>query len=201
MNNNLYSNLLTQAPPPYAPVNAGSQVWWDEVERSLGTTLPRDYKWLIDTYGSGDFCDLLIVLNPFSECSQDNLQAQMPPALELYQEYRRPFPENCVFPVFPQPGGLLPVAFDTNGGDLFWLTRGHPESWTLSHYNWRGGCLLQQHEMSLIEFLVGWISGEKPESFFGVGNNTSIVRRDPIFCPSNQMRPIRPTAERPPGLW
>ncbi len=40
--------LLTEAPPPACPVDAGSPEQWDEVEGRLGTILPSDYKWLIN---------------------------------------------------------------------------------------------------------------------------------------------------------
>jgi hypothetical protein len=38
-------------PPPSQPVEASGD--WDEVERTLGTALPDDYKEFISLYGTG----------------------------------------------------------------------------------------------------------------------------------------------------
>ena len=184
--------VLTEAPPPVYPVDSGSPDRWDEIEHRLGTPLPSDYKWLINTYGSGDFCDLLGVLNPFSSSKAMNLLSQIDPILEIYRENAE-FQDQgeCPFLVYPGLDGLLPVAQDSNGNDLFWLTRGEPDLWTLVHYDWRAGCVHHQYPMSLVRFVSEWISGLLPESFFGVGNSPRIIRRDPAFCPAGQVRPRR----------
>jgi hypothetical protein len=193
----LFATLLELAPPPADPVDPGSPEEWSRVEDALGIALPADYKWLIDTYGSGDFGDLLVVMNPFAPSGGMNLLCQINfevaeqmglmcsdiPILMTYQEGREELiPEQCPFPTYPEPGGLLPVAGDTNGDNLFWLTEGHPDQWSLVHYDWRGGWEYQQHRKSLVGFMVDWLSGRMPESFFGVGNS-EIVRRDPVFIP------------------
>jgi len=145
-----------------------------------------------NTYGWGDFCDLLGVLNPFSSSAGGNLLSQLGPILEDYREGPGfQTEEKCPFPAYPEPGGLLPVARDSNGDDLFWLTSGEPDSWTLIHYNWRGGWEHHQYPMPLVRFLAEWVSGLLPESFFGVGNSPKIIRRDPVFCPAGQVRPRR----------
>jgi len=180
--------LLSEAPPPVHPVDSGASNNWIEVENALGSALPADYKWLINTYGSGDFCDLLVVLSPFSGAEQRNLLMQVRHILEYY---RLGPPERCSFPCFPDSGGLLPVARDFNGGDLFWLTIGTPDQWSLIHYNW-DGWVHESHSMPLVEFLVEWIAGRLPDSFFGSGNNPYIIRRDPVFCPFGQVRVRRP---------
>jgi hypothetical protein len=181
--------LLTEAPPPACPVDAGLPDHWDEVERRLGTILPSDYKWLINTYGSGDFCDLLGVLNPFSASKGGNLLSQCGPILEDYREIQGFQTQGmCPFPVYPELGGLLPVAQDSNGNDLFWLALGEPDLWTLIHCN---GWTHHQYPMSLVQFLANWVSGLLPESFFGVGNSPEIIRRDPVFCPAGQVRSRR----------
>ncbi len=192
---NLFEAMATLAPPPAMPASPGSPDKWGGVERALGTVLPTDYKWLIDTYGVGDFGDLLVVLNPFAAPASMNLlrQAEIkaagranpmfpdPSSLARYLEGReRLIPEQCPFPAYPEPGGLLPVAKDTNGNDLFWVTRGAPDSWSLVHYDRRGGWERQEYNLSIVGFLLRWLSGKMPESFFGVGNST-IVRRNPVF--------------------
>lgn len=51
-------DLLALAPPPEWRVDAGSPGGWDEVEQTLGTALPDDYKLITNIYGSGNFNDL-----------------------------------------------------------------------------------------------------------------------------------------------
>ncbi|WP_148596943.1 hypothetical protein [Aquisphaera giovannonii] len=137
------------------------------MEFEFGTALSGDYKWLIDTYGTGHSCDLPVVLNPFAMAEGRNLLAQMKPLLAHNRSsptYRRPFLH------FPEPGGLLAVAQDLNAGSLFWLTAGDAGNWALFHYD-GGGRRHQAHPTTLVEFLVAWIGGRSPESFFGVGNS------------------------------
>jgi SUKH superfamily protein len=49
--------------PPTAPVDAHGD--WTAVERELGVRLPDDYKWLVSTYGWGEFRDFLNLPTPF----------------------------------------------------------------------------------------------------------------------------------------
>ena len=181
-----YRLLLTGAPPPPRPVYPGAADGWAAVERELGTPLPDDYKWFINNYGSGDLCDLLVVLNPFSPPGRMNLVSEASPTLERYR-FGGPF--NRSFPCFPAVGGLLPVAQDTSGGDLFWLTCGQPDEWQLVLYDYDD---TEQYPMGLVKFLAEWTSGHMPESFFGTGNSPGIIRRDPVFCPAGQVRLPRP---------
>jgi hypothetical protein len=179
-----FEHLLELAPPPTSPVDAGSPDRWGEVEQALGTALPGDYKRLINTNGSGEFCDLLYLLNPFSTVKSMNLLHQVGPMLEHYRRGRdKYFPERCPFPIFPEPGGLLPLGGDTNGDNLFWVTTGPPDDWSLVFYDWRGGYDFERHPMPVAEFLVLWLSGEIPVCFFSVGIGRPIHRRDPVFCP------------------
>jgi SMI1-KNR4 cell-wall len=184
-----FDRLLALAPPPSSPVNAGSPDRWADIEEALGTSLPDDYKWLINTYGSGEFCDLLWILNPFSTVVGMNLLRQVDTLLEQYRKGRDEYyPEQCPFPIFPEPGGLLPAGGDSNGGNLFWVTSSEPKEWSLVLYDWRGGYDSEQHPMPLVDFLVGWLSGEISGCFFGVGINSPTIKEDPVFCPSGMIR-------------
>jgi SUKH superfamily protein len=185
-----WSALLRLAPPPQDPVDPGTPERWRIVEKLLGTPLPADYKWLVSTYGSGEFCDLFGVWNPFAQEGM-NLLSQREEVLNRYRESGAVFSERCLFPTFPELGGLLPVGHTTNDDDMFWVTRGQPEEWTLVLYDWRGGCDFEEHAMPLIDFLASWLSGSMPQSFFGSGNAPVIIRRDPVFCPSGKTRPPR----------
>ena len=77
--------LFALVPAPEQPVATDSEhIDWESVEGQLGTRLPEDYKAIIDRYGSGDFCDVLTLLNPFCEREDLNLLAEVGPEPELY---------------------------------------------------------------------------------------------------------------------
>jgi hypothetical protein len=190
MNENAFQRLLELAPPPDTTVNAGSPDGWGPVEQALGTSLPPDYKRLINTYGSGEFCDLLVLLNPFSKSKHGNFLKQVGEILDQYYEGREEYAtEKCPFPAFPDPGGLLPAGGDSNGGNLFWIMTGPPDEWPIVLYNWRGGYIFERHDMPLVDFLVGWLSGSISDCFFGAGIDSPIIKRDPVFCPAGMIRP------------
>ncbi len=190
-------DLIGLAPPPEWRVEAGSPEQWDEVERSLGTALPTDYKLVVNAYGSGEFNDLFTVFNPFSSEGMSLLwQAGVPDCLveyeelgrvyplgsnlEHYQLMRAEFPEFCPsFPPYPEPGGLLPLGQDSNGGSAYWLTEGRPANWPLIFLP-HSLQPIERHPMTLLEFLVLWLSGELPECFHGAGKHF-VNRTDPVF--------------------
>lgn len=155
------------------------------MEKSLGTPLPSDYKQVMTAYGSGIFNDLFWLFNPISHSDRLNLISQAHgsgtdyPHLKCYEHAKAVWPERCPFPAYPEPGGLLPLGGDTNGGYAFWLTEGPPDDWTLVLYP-HGFFELERHPMPLTGFLTLWLSGHLPEGFFGAGK--SFTRRtDPIF--------------------
>lgn len=51
-------SLKTIAPPPNVPNEAQGD--WEQVESTIGLTLPEDYKNLITEYGTGRFSDFLM---------------------------------------------------------------------------------------------------------------------------------------------
>jgi hypothetical protein len=193
-------DLIGIAPPPEWRVDAGSPEQWEEVERALGTVLPGDYKVIINTYGTGEFNDLFAMFNPFSSSEGMNLlwQAGIPDCLvedeelgrvyplgsdlENYQLSRIDYPELCPFPPYPEPGGLLPLGGDTNGGSAYWLTEGRPDDWPLIFFP-HGLRPIERHPMPLLEFLALWLSGQLPECFDGAGKHF-VNRTDPVFRPA-----------------
>ena len=179
----LQKKMLQLAPPPTDPVGSGSVADWIEFEKSIGVALPADYKWLVDTYGAGDFLDLLVPLQPFVQSESINFRTQLVATSKKYLEFQEIFEDECPYAVFPKADGLIPVAQDTNGNDLFWIASESTEDWSLIHYNWRGGCLSQKYDMTLLSFIVRWIDGKLPKSFFGRGSNSAILRRNPTFSP------------------
>ena len=167
------------------------------MERALGTALPSDYKQFINVYGTGEFNDLFFIFNPFSGVEPMNLlwQAGVPESLmqdeelgrvyrlgsflEHYRQFLRENPDACPLPPYPEPGGLLPLGGDSNGGSVLWPTVGPSDEWPLVLLP-HGLQPIEKHEMTLVEFLFRWLSGELPGSFGGAGR--SFARRGPLFA-------------------
>jgi len=126
-----FKSLLQLIPPPLSPVeNQGN---WRDVETRLGTILPADYKWFIETYGTGWIChDFLFVLNAFTKDDSLNLQACGERILQPYRMIEgQPANEYNPNPVYPESGGILPWGFSSHGHETLWLTRGDPDTWSV----------------------------------------------------------------------
>jgi hypothetical protein len=54
--------------PPLNPV-LPANLNWDAAAKLLEAPIPDDYRWLIETYGRGSFCDYLELLVPFANRS------------------------------------------------------------------------------------------------------------------------------------
>jgi hypothetical protein len=193
----IIEDLVALAPPPASPIDAGSPDQWEEIEQRLGKTLPSDYKQIVNLYGTGTFNDLFYIFNPFSNVEQFNLmwQAGLPGSLTAHEDLGRVYPigsnleelqafaiddrDLCPYPVYPEPGGLLPLGGTSNAGHTYWLTEGNTEEWPLVLLP-RGFQLVEQHPVPLVGFLVLWLSGELPECFNGVGKRF-LGRTDPVF--------------------
>src|SRR6266498_3741556 len=94
---------------------------WEQAEKALGTTLPRDYKQLINAYGACCLCNFIWVFSPFTENHHLNLHAQVKRILDGMQTLQQKYAEERKYPLFPQPGGLLPWGTSDNGDVFYWL--------------------------------------------------------------------------------
>jgi hypothetical protein len=119
-------------PPPATPAETGEQGRWPEVERSLGTSLPADFKAFTATYGSGAFDGFLYLFNPFAPDGPGNLLFEREETLRAYAETRAKFPDKLPLPPFPEPGGVLPLGRSDNGDELYWVTQGDPDGWQVT---------------------------------------------------------------------
>ena len=189
--------LLDIAPPPAHPIDGGrSAEDWEGVESALSSVLPSDYKYIINLYGSGDFVEVLYVLNPFCLQPELNLMAQIGPEPEAFgsmlESYTRakfgPFSANCPFEIYPHPGGIMPLASESTGKDLFWITLGKPEEWTIVRYDWRGGAAYERFDHGLSGFLIRWLDSELASYLDG---SDTTGRFSPVFCPLGRVRELR----------
>ena len=179
-------DLIGLAPPPEWRIDAGSFGGWDDAERSLGSAIPDDFKLITNVYGSGRFNDLFFLYNPFDSHGESGHLVNQAfrrdcfglSVLDFYDQIKSIDSGLCPFLTFPDPGGLLPLGGDLNGGHAFWLMEGMPDDWPLILYpDWTE---IERHDMPLVDFLVQWLSGALPGCFGGVGNEFA-RRTNPVF--------------------
>lgn len=147
------SELQAVIPPPSNPRNTGTPEKWALAEATLGTTLPKDYKEFISTYGAGGFCEWLGIISPFLD-ETSNLIEENRFLRKAFVELDGTFYEH---PFFPAAGGLLKVGGDENGNFLFWGTSGSPDEWHVA-YGSNDGLEFERFELTLTEFLTEWLS-------------------------------------------
>jgi hypothetical protein len=70
------SELIRLLPAPSKPVDPPTAATWARVEADLGTALPDDYKWFVETYGTGQIGEVLWIYNPSARQSMWRLQDQ-----------------------------------------------------------------------------------------------------------------------------
>ena len=149
--------LVALVPPPAAPVDEDGD--WPVAEAALGLALPADFKALLRTYGVGVFDDVRL-LTPF-DTHPDGVFDLVESARVLipwFEDLRAEVPEDFPFPLYPEPGGLLPWAKTGDGADLCWLTEGQPDSWPTAAWNIRGGG--HRYDMIATELLYRYLSGQ-----------------------------------------
>ncbi|MDP9843621.1 hypothetical protein J2853_002832 [Streptosporangium lutulentum] len=147
-------DLIRFVPPPVEPVDAHGD--WSAVEATLGLGLPTDFKALIERYGLGQFLSFITPLTPFG--ARDLLVQHAQRLLDRERSYREQYPDECPYPFYPEPGGLLEWAGTDNGDSLCWLTDGEPDSWKVVVWNPRN-VYYDAQDVGAVEFLHGWLSG------------------------------------------
>ena len=118
--------------PPRRPVDNDGD--WAEAERELGFALPEDYRSFISIYGYGSINEFLIVFSPFgADRVRDALttySAHLRELREIDLEFDNVNIPPWPYPIFPEPGGLVPWGTTINGDLCLWLTAfPDPDDW------------------------------------------------------------------------
>ncbi|ATW50140.1 hypothetical protein [Streptomyces peucetius] len=105
---------------------------WGSVEEDLGTSLPEDYKRLVETFGKGEFSEFMNVF-----CVDATGQFDL---TRIWHKYLGHSPEEGPHPVVKpyqmyRPGGrgLIPWAFGERECSYFWLASAEedPATWPI----------------------------------------------------------------------
>jgi len=164
----ILDSLLKIMPPPEHPVECGTWEDWAGVQSELGLRLPVDYKYFINSYGTGKISDFLYVLNPFSANAYLNLKQQIWLVLGGLRVTKQVSgSEEVPYPLYAEPGGLLPWGITDNGDTLYWLTRGeNPDKWTVVIGDARGP-EWEEYDQYMVEFLAKVLLGEAVSKIMG----------------------------------
>jgi hypothetical protein len=155
--------LLHVLPRPTHPVETMDERDWELYELVTGITLPEDYKAYLSVYGTGLVGGVITPYNPFCRRSlwkpSYKCRDWMRQALGI-QEFKRKFGEATFpYPLYPQTGGVLPWGGTDDGDQLFWLTNGEPNMWTVLINEVRSPNF-EAFDYSMTGFLRAWIDGE-----------------------------------------
>jgi hypothetical protein len=172
--------LRSLLPPPAVPTEPGRPEGWAEVEATLGTKLPDDFKVFTQLYGSGKVDDFLYLFNPFAAAPDGNLLFEKDRVLAAYTETRAKFPGQLPLPPFPEPGGVLPLGRTDNGDELYWMTRGAPDDWSVVLLESRAA-RQEVHHMPVTGFLIALAKGDLA---------TQVLPDDVVHRPNHQFAPF-----------
>lgn len=93
---------------------------WEEIEKKIGITFPKDYKMFIDSHGEGGINEFLWILSPFSENENLNSIEKFKVMKDAYISMKSEFPEQFSFDFYNGITGLFPWGITDNGDELFW---------------------------------------------------------------------------------
>lgn len=157
---------------------------WETIERSLGLRLPDDYRMLAEITPLGRFQGFVRLIRPgdFDHPESEYL-GYYEYRLEDMRAWREEEPERFPFPIYPEPGGLLPWAATHRHDLIFWLTADNdPNEWPVvtsdtdfSHFTPIAG--------NACDFLTQVVTGR----FDARSYELDLASQDPWF----EMRPTR----------
>ena len=153
--------LTAVVPPPATPSITTCDADWLQVYSVYGTRLPGDFIHTCKVYGNGAFCSVthrwtagVDLYNHWAFWMKE-----VPACLWEIRDIRERFPKRVPFPLYWEPGGLLPWGRTSNEGCLCWLTRGSlVDMWPVVVIR-PGAGQSQVFEMSAIQFLARAIAG------------------------------------------
>lgn len=148
---------------PLNPIETVDANQWEFFELVTGIFLPDDYKEYLGFYGTGIIGGVITPYNPF--CKRQLWKArytcrdwmrELCAIIEHKQQFGKAvFP----YPVYPDPGGVLPWGSTDNGDRLFWLTTNSPNDWKVLMNESRSSSF-EVFEHSMTGFIKGLITGE-----------------------------------------
>ena len=121
---------MKKLPPPTNPIYGGL-INWHDIESNFNIKLPRDYKELIEVYGSGAVDNFVWLLNPISNNKNLNFDT-VDYIYSSYQVMKDLFPDDFTRPKFPNKLSFFPWAVTDNGDTFVWIVdHDDPNDWSV----------------------------------------------------------------------
>jgi hypothetical protein len=154
---------------------------WQAIESALGLRLPTDYKELVGRIPKGKILNALTINRPGGDPGyrSDDFLGYLAYRLEDVRHQRSTGRGRFPYPLFPEPGGLLPWGWGPRVEPLYWLTNAtDPDSWpvVVADYDcteW------QRFEGGVCEFLLHAIKSAYDMRLQGIGEVADV----PPFTP------------------
>jgi len=136
---------------------------WRSTFQRIGTRLPTDFVYAYKAYGDGYFYSkshkMTANVSLYAGKALGSFFNNAPKRLSELRVVKEKRPKCVPFPLYWEPGGLLPWGRATNDADLCWVVRGElVDNWQVvvlrpgrGHY--------QVFEMTAIQFLARVIAG------------------------------------------
>ena len=158
----LIDSLLKLLPPPPKPDVTPTLATWNNAFRFLQTRLPEDYVQFINHYGTGEINDFLYIYSPFAVNEAFNLLQKFAPTLAYVRVLKSDWPGVYPYPLYFEPGGLIPFGHNDRGDNLFWLTTTSTiDDWPLVVIQAvRDGDFHARYDLPLTRFLLDTFAGK-----------------------------------------
>ncbi|SEO39758.1 hypothetical protein SAMN05216267_102557 [Actinacidiphila rubida] len=163
--------LTRLLPPPQAAV-AGPP--WQHSRTEVGFDFPSDYRAFVDRYGGGQIGTpgslRCFVYGPSSLSARPGMPTGFKGFVEWHVSDIAPMFEGCdedywggtVYPMYPEPGGLLTWGENEQGDLFWWLTEGDdPDRWPIVMWA-RGPATTFRFDSGMVGLLVSMLSGDFP---------------------------------------
>ncbi|MFI5757199.1 SMI1/KNR4 family protein [Streptomyces sp. NPDC051569] len=162
---------------------------WRQIESSLGFTLPEDYKILAEHFPRGDFQNSVRLVCPGDPAMPaTEYLGHFAYVLDDMRGLRAGGHGTFPYPIFPEPGGVLPWGRGVDSGFFYWIMKGgDANEWSLAFSDER--CeTWQEMPGPIVDFLLGLVTGDE--------------RRSPSFEAFEEFGTVSPAMEEhPPQLW
>ena len=152
---NSIDELRLVLPPPARPMNCTGD--WAAVEHAIGLRLPSDYKTFISIYGSGMINGCLDVQSPFG--IKTDAREWWLNWVDVYACDAKFRPIS--YPIFPEPGGLLPFGTLGDMDILNWRTVGESDQWPFVYYHRTEG-FFEIGGLTAVDFVLEAVTRRSP---------------------------------------
>jgi hypothetical protein len=141
--------LAEVLPPPDKPQYTGTDEEWEAAAKKVKITFPAEYKRFIQTYGFVAVNQFLIFHTPLAESEYSGLLEQ----IDFYRKH------NQRIVVWPEEGGVLPIATTVCAHAITYRCKGKPDEWTIAVLD-KGGVTVEEHPFGLVEFMSRLATGK-----------------------------------------